>query len=269
MVKIRPNANPIPPWKPGNENAKSGKSKDGQKSALDHAAEQTKAAAGLTKSKASRMGRLMQRKAGEAGEAAGTAASAAGIAGGAAAASAGVGAAAGVVGAAAGVAGAAGGKAVQAMQSIASRMSEGMRQGLAGVMPRIDRFQNIMQRHTELGYLVRLGGKSDDENDDEIKRAALALKELRAGSGGGSPALTQLMDRVGDLDQNAPASQFAEQCKGAEEMIEQAGRELEELDGQLAFELQTVASKLTQAETVASEINLKFSEAADRVIGNI
>ena len=238
MVKIRPNSNPIPPWKPGDENTKSGNAKE-KPTGAGQAADQAKTAADLTKSKTSRMGKLI----GGAGSAAGTAAGA-------------------------GVR-RAGGRAMKAMSAIGARVSAGVRQGLGGVAARVERFQNIMQRHSELGYLVRLGGRNDDENDEEIKKAGLGLQQLNAGAPGGSPALTQLMDRVSGLNQDSAASEWAEQFKGANELIEQSGKELEELDTQLAFQLQTTAADMTQAETAQSEVMKKLSDTMDGVIGNL
>ncbi len=277
-MKIRPNAKPIPPFGSGKSDPAKKTGEKTTKTPVDQAADLAKTAADVTKSKTSRLGKLIGGAAAGAADAAGKAAPAAGTVAGAVAgvgaaasgaAAAGVGGAASAVAAGARAGAAAGGRSMAMLQTIGSRAGGAMREGLAGVMPRIDRFQNIMQRHTELGYLVRLGGKNDDENDEEIRKAALGLMELKAGAGGASPGLAELMDRVKDLDQNSPAGEFAKQLEGAEELIEQAGQELEELDTQLAHELQTAASKLTEAQTLHGEVNRKFSDAVDRVIGNI
>lgn len=248
-MKIRPNAKPIPPFGSEISNVAK-KGKKNTKTPLDQAGDMAKTAADLTKSKTSRLGKLMQGG----GEAAGA------VAGGVAGAAAGV---------AEGATGAADGTAMQAMQTVLSTAGSAVRQGLSGITSQVDRFQNIVQRHSELGYLTRLGGQNNDENDDEIKKAALGLRELNAGAGGGSPALSQLMDRVKDLNHDSPPSEWAEQFQGAGELMEQTGKELAELNTQFVFELQKAAAEVTQAETASSEVFTKFSDSAESIIGNI
>lgn len=134
---------------------------------------------------------------------------------------------------------------------------------------RIERVATIIQRHHELGYVVRLGNKDDVERDEEIKKAALRLQGLGAGTGGGTPALGRLMERASGLDGNSPASDWATKFNDAGELINEAGQELHDLNTQLAFELQTTAEKMTQAEEDQSAVLKKFEEHADSILNNV
>lgn len=53
------------------------------------------------------------------------------------------------------------------------------------------------------------------------------------------------------------------------ERLDDAGNDLARLGESLAFELQTAATRVTQAETAASQFMKKYSDAADQVIRNI
>ncbi len=155
------------------------------------------------------------------------------------------------------------------MKLVVRRAARFASRALIRMEARIERVATIIQRHHELGYVVRLSKSDEVERDDAIKKAALRLQELKAGTGGGTPALGRLMERASGLDANSPASDWAAKFMDAGELINEAGKELNDLNTQLALELQTTAEKLTQAEEDRSAVLKKFEENADAILNNV
>ncbi len=241
MSKIRPNNKPTAPLRTGKPSASKQiqkRTSEETKPAVDQAPDHGKTAAGFTKSKTSRMGKLIKGK-----PAAGNRAAVAGK-----------------------------GKAKNLsglMKNIVRRTIRIAKRRMARLTLRVDRFNNIMLRHHELGYVVRLGSKHGDENEEEIKKAGLRLKELGAGAGDGSPGLTRLMEQTADLDQNSSPAEWAAKFKDARELIDQTSQELSGLESQLARELQSTEEKLAEAKETQSEILDKFEKNVDSILNNI
>jgi len=240
MAKIRPNPGPTATPGTGSVDAGTTKKVDGKatQSTKAQSPNHAKTAAGLSKAKESRAGKLLGSKPVAARAAAGKKRAAAGNLGG-------------------------------LMKRVAKRAAGAASRAVFRMEARIERVSTIIQRHHELGYVVRLGSKDDETRDEDIKKAALRLQELRAGSGNGTPALTRLMERASGLDGTSAASDWAAKFKDAGELIDEAGKELNDINTELAFELQTTAEKLTQAEETQSAVLKKFEENAEAILGRV
>lgn len=243
MAKIRPKAGPTAtPGAAGADAAKKTTKKKvtskGTPSAPGQSPDPARTAADLAKAKKSRTGKLLESKPGAAR-------------------------------AAAAKKKAAGANLPGLMQRVTRRAAGVATRILVRLEARTQRVHTIIQRHHELGYVVRYGGKDEDHREEEIKKAALRLQELGAGSGNGTPALARLMNRASGLDGKSAAADWAAKFKGAGELIEESGRELHDVNTRLASAMKTAEEELAQAEVTESDVLKKFEESAGAILDEV
>ncbi|NNE06999.1 MAG: hypothetical protein HKN20_00425 [Gemmatimonadetes bacterium] len=243
MAKIRPKAGPTAAPGAGSADAAKAPNKKkvktrGAPSAPGQSTDPAKTAADLSKAKKSRTGKLLEGKPGAAR-------------------------------AAAAKKKAAGANLPGLMQRVRRRAAGLATRFLVRLEARTQRVHTIIQRHHELGYVVRYGGKDEEHREEEIKKAALRLQELGAGSGNGTPALARLMERASGLDGNSGAADWAARFRGAGELIEESGRELHDVNTKLASAMKTAEKELTRDEVTRSDVLNKFRESANAILDEV